>query len=208
MHYVFSFQVKDCVKELGKLLYPLLIHRQSKVFLNFRPNFQISRLSFFHSTNYSTSSRAGRALYWSNYKIINNSNGPSSNPPEMMREGELPLISISERALATKVRQQLQFLAPIMNQLPFSFVGRRWLEREGRRGVLLKYHNQDRHHEHPHDQRHPRHHHPHDHHQHNQASSRQLFSISESQLDVCGRPSIIASSRPEVCPSSHYSTVQ
>ena len=109
MHYVFSFQVKDCVKELGKLLYPLLIHRQSKVFLNFRPNYQISRLSLFHSTNYSTSSRAGRALYWSNYKIINNSNGQSSNLPEMMREGELPLISISERALATKVRQQLQF---------------------------------------------------------------------------------------------------
>jgi len=41
-----------------------------------------------------------------------------------------------------------------------------------------------------------------------EASSRQLFSISESQLDVCGRPSIITSSRPEVCPSSHYSTVQ
>ena len=65
---------------------------------------------FFYSTNYSTSSRAGRAIYWSNYKIINNSNGP-----EMMtlssgtREGELPLISISERALATKVRQQLHF---------------------------------------------------------------------------------------------------
>ena len=105
MHYVFSFQVKDCVKELGKLLYPLLIHRQSKVSLNFGPNFQISRLSLFYSTNYSTSSRAGRAIYWSNYKIINNSNGP-----EMMtlssgtREGELPLISISERALATKVQ--------------------------------------------------------------------------------------------------------
>ena len=107
MHYVFSFQVKDCVKELGKLLYPLLIHRQSKVSISG----QISNYhaSLFHSTNYSTSSRAGRALYWSNYKIINNSNGQSSNLPEMMREGELPLISISERALATKVRQQLQF---------------------------------------------------------------------------------------------------
>ena len=74
---------------------------------------QISKYhaSLFYSTNYSTSSRAGRAIYWSNYKIINNSNWPS----EMMtrssgtREGELPLISISERALATKVRQQLQF---------------------------------------------------------------------------------------------------
>ena len=115
MHYVFSFQVKDCVKELGKLLYPLLIHRQSKVALNFGQTFQISRLSLFYSTNYSTSSRAGRAIYWSNYKIINNSNGQSSNLPEMMtlssgtREGELPLISISERALATKVRQQLHF---------------------------------------------------------------------------------------------------
>ena len=206
MHYVFSFQVKDCVKELGKLLYPLLIHRQSKVSVST----QISKYhaSLFHSTNYSTSSRAGRALYWSNYKIINNSNGQSSNLPEMMREGELPLISISERALATKVRQQLQSLAPMMNQLPCSFVGWRWLEREGRRGVLLKYHNQDHHHDHPHDHRYPRHHHPHDHHQHNQASSRQLFSISESQLDVCGRPSIITSSRPEVSPSSHYSTVQ
>ena len=107
MHYVFSFQVKDCVKELGKLLYALLIHRQSKVSVST----QISKYhaSLFHSTNYSTSSRAGRALYWSNYKIINNSNGQSSNLPEMMREGELPLISISERALATKVRQQLQF---------------------------------------------------------------------------------------------------
>ena len=78
---------------------------------------QISKyhVSLFYSTNYSTSSRAGRAIYWSNYKIINNSNGQSSNLPEMMtlssgtREGELPLISISERALATKVRQQLHF---------------------------------------------------------------------------------------------------
>merc|ERR1712107_637382 len=99
----------------------------------------------------STSSRAGRAIYWSNYKIINNSNGQSSNLPEMMtlssgtREGELPLISISERALATKD-------------------GDGWREKGE---------------------------------EHHQASSRQLFSISESQLDVCGRPSIITSSRPE-----------
>ena len=33
---------------------------------------------------------------------------------------------------------------------------------------------------------------------HLQVGGRQLFSISESQLDVCGRPSI----------HSHYSTVQ
>ena len=64
MHYVFSFQVKDCVKELGKLLYPLLIHRQSKVFLNFRPNFQISRLSLFsqHELQHFLEGRSGSLL--------------------------------------------------------------------------------------------------------------------------------------------------
>jgi len=103
------------------------------------------------STNYNTSTRAGRAIYWSNYKIMN----PSGNPlnlPEMMkltkeemREGELPLISISERALATKD-------------------GDSWREKG------------------------------------EEVGGRQLFSISESQLDVCGRP--------PVCPQSHYSTVQ
>merc|ERR1712107_817910 len=61
------------------------------------------------STNYSTSSRAGRAIYWSNYKIINNSNGQSSNLPEMMtlssgtREGELPLISIASGPLQPRM---------------------------------------------------------------------------------------------------------
>ena len=63
MHYVFSFQVKDCVKELGKLLYPLLIHRQSKVSLNFGPNFQISRLSFLqHQLQHFLEGRSGDLL--------------------------------------------------------------------------------------------------------------------------------------------------
>jgi len=102
------------------------------------------------SANYNTSTRTGRAIYWSNYKIMN----PSGNPlnlPEMMkltqemREGELPLISISERALATKD-------------------GDSWREKG------------------------------------EEAGGRQLFSISESQLDAVGRT--------PVCPQSHYSTVQ
>ena len=69
---------------------------------------------FIPSANYNTSTRTGRAIYWSNYKIMN----PSGNPlnlPEMtklthqeVREGELPLISISERALATKVSKHIQ----------------------------------------------------------------------------------------------------
>ena len=63
MYYVFSFQVKDCVKELGKLLYPLLIHRQSKVSLNFRPNFQIPRLSFSqHQLQHFLEGRSGSLL--------------------------------------------------------------------------------------------------------------------------------------------------
>jgi hypothetical protein len=80
---------------------------------------------------------------------------PSGNPlnlPEMtklthqeVREGELPLISISERALATKD-------------------GDSWREKG------------------------------------EEVGGRQLFSISESQLNAWGRS--------PVCPQSHYSTVQ
>ena len=63
MHYVFSFQVKDCVKELGKLLYPLLIHRQSKVSLNFGPNFEISPLFFLqHQLQHFLEGRSGDLL--------------------------------------------------------------------------------------------------------------------------------------------------
>ena len=105
-------QVKDSVKELSKLLSSLL-HSQSKVLIFTTTKNPTTFVFFSHSgTNYNSSSRTGRAIYWSNYKIMN----PSGNPlnlPEMMkltgaemREGELPLISISERALATKVCRQ------------------------------------------------------------------------------------------------------